>query len=38
MFEQKVGNYCIQRTEAINPKKRNRIKMPTSVEERTNQI
>ena len=31
MLEQKVANCCIQRTEAINLKKRNRIKMPNQL-------
>ena len=32
MLKRKVGNYCIQRTEPIGQKKRNRIKMLTPVE------
>ena len=31
MLKRKVGNCCIQRTEPIKQKKRNRIKMPTPV-------
>ena len=36
MLKRKVGNCCIQRTEPIEQKKRNRIKMSTSVEVRAN--
>ena len=32
MLKRKVGNCCIQRTEPIEQKKRNRIKVPTPVE------
>ena len=35
MLKRKVGNCCIQRTELIEQKKRNRIEIPTSVEVRT---
>ena len=38
MLERKVGNCCIQKTETIEQKKRNCIKMSTPVEVRTSQI
>ena len=34
MLKQKVGNCCIQRTEPIEKKRRNRIKASTPVEVR----
>ena len=34
VLKRKVGNFCIQRTESIEQKKRNRIKMLTPVEVR----
>ena len=34
LLKRKVGNCCIQRTEPIEQKKRNRIKMSTPVEVR----
>ena len=36
MLKPKFGNCCIQRTEPIEQKKRNRIKMSTPVEVRAN--
>ena len=38
MLKRKVGICCIQRTEPIKQKKRNRIKMPTPTKVRTSQI
>ena len=35
MFEQKIGNWYIQKTQPIKQTKGNRIKMPTPVEVRT---
>ena len=38
MLKRKVGNCCIQRTEPIKQKQRNRIKMSTPAEVRASLI